>query len=74
MAVFSISTTDLLLYKHPAKSCCLILWRLLQLVTNLLSNYPKRAGLGKSEALQSLIQHLLFCINVQILNCWELRT
>lgn len=58
----------MLRYKHPAKSCCLIWEGLLQLVTNLLSNYSNRAGLGESEALQSLIQHLLFCISVHSIN------
>lgn len=40
----------------------------LQLVTSLWSNYPNRAGLGESEVLISLIQQLLFCINVHGLN------
>ena len=66
MAVFAISYA--VIQNNPAKPCCLSWERLLQLVTNLLSNYSNRAGLGKSEALQSLIQHLLFCISVHSMN------
>lgn len=40
----------------------------MQLVTNLLSNYPNGVGLGQSEVFLSLIQHLLFCINVHSVN------